>query len=148
MRPCAFSGSNVSTFDLEIHVRVWRDFYQFLRLASDLAQVKKVYSPNLSKRKCINEVVRIGSTIIFHLSKLWKAKFFIMWDVIFHVKLQGLFELMSLGSERVNRTTLASSTPMADQSHCIGCSIWSHFPLWAQVKRAGRIAMCKANVAE
>ena len=29
-----------------------------------------VHSPNLLKRKCISEVVRIGSAIIFHLSKV------------------------------------------------------------------------------
>ena len=33
--------------------------------------------------KCISEVVRIGSTIIFHLSKLWITKLFILCDVIF-----------------------------------------------------------------
>ena len=32
--------------------------------------VQKVHSPNLLKQKCISEVVRIGSIIIFHLSKL------------------------------------------------------------------------------
>ena len=45
------------------------------------------------KEKCISDVVRIGSTIIFHLSKLWKAKFFILCDVIFLVRLQGKFEI-------------------------------------------------------
>ena len=37
------------------------------------------------------EVVRIGSIIIFHPSKLWQAKFFILCDVIFLVRLQGKF---------------------------------------------------------
>ena len=31
--------------------------------------------------------------IIFHLSKLWKAKFFILCDVVFLVRLQGKFEI-------------------------------------------------------
>ena len=31
--------------------------------------------------------------IIFHLSKRWKAKFFILCDVIFLVRLQGKFEI-------------------------------------------------------
>ena len=31
----------------------------------------KVHSPNLFKKKCVSEVVRIGSTIMFHRSKLW-----------------------------------------------------------------------------
>ena len=53
----------------------------------------------------MSEVVRIGSVIIFHLSKLWKAKFFILCDVIFLVRLQERlqeFTLITLGSERVN----------------------------------------------
>ena len=54
------------------------------------------------KDQCISEVVRIGSIFILHpsvyssfiifilhLSKLWKAKFFILCDVIFLAKLQG-----------------------------------------------------------
>ena len=53
----------------------------------------KVYSPNLLKRKCISEVARIGSIIIFHLSKLWKAKFSILFDVIFLLRLQGKFDI-------------------------------------------------------
>ena len=44
------------------------------------------------QEKCISEVVRICSIIIFHLSKLWKAKFFILCDVIFLVRLQEKFE--------------------------------------------------------
>ena len=37
--------------------------------------------------------MRIGGIIIFHLSKLWKAKFFILCDVIFLVRLQGGFDI-------------------------------------------------------
>ena len=32
--------------------------------------------------------MRIGSVIIFHLSKLWKAKFFVLCDVILLARLQ------------------------------------------------------------
>ena len=40
----------------------------------------------------MSEVVRIGSIIIFHLSKLKKAnEFSILCDVIFLVRLQGKF---------------------------------------------------------
>ena len=40
--------------------------------------------------------------INFHLSKLWKAKFFILCDVIFLVRLQGKFDIdHSWGRERV-----------------------------------------------
>ena len=48
------------------------------------------------KDKCISEVVRIGSIIVFHLSKLWKAKFFMLCDVIFLMRLQGKFEIAAL----------------------------------------------------
>ena len=40
------------------------------RLVQFHSQVQKVHSPNILKEKCISEVVRIGSIIIFHLSKL------------------------------------------------------------------------------
>ena len=40
-----------------------------------------------------SEVVTIGSIIIFHLSKLWKAKFSILCDVIFLVRLKGKFDI-------------------------------------------------------
>ena len=45
------------------------------------------------KEKCISEVARIGSIIIFHLRKLWKAKFSILCDVIFLVRLQEKLEI-------------------------------------------------------
>ena len=45
------------------------------------------------KEKYISEVVRIGSIIIFHLSELWKAKFFLLCGVIFLVRLQEKFEI-------------------------------------------------------
>ena len=41
--------------------------------------------------------MRIGSIIIFHLSTLWKAKFPILCDVIFLLRLQGKFEWSLLG---------------------------------------------------
>ena len=53
---------------------------------------KKYILPNF-KEKCISEAVRIGSIIIFHLSKLWKPKFFILRDVMYLVGLQGKFEI-------------------------------------------------------
>ena len=51
----------------------------------------KVHPPNLVNQKCISEGVRIGSIIIFYLVKLWKTKFFVLYDVIFLVRLQGKF---------------------------------------------------------
>ena len=53
------------------------------------SQVHKSHSPNLSRKK----VVRISSIMLFHLSKLWKAKFFMLCDVIILVRLQGKFEI-------------------------------------------------------
>ena len=57
------------------------------------SQAQKVHSPNLNEDKFISDVVRIGGTIIFHLSKQWEAKFFILCDVIFQVRLAGKFEI-------------------------------------------------------
>ena len=45
----------------------------------------------------MSEIVIIGSIIIFHLGNQWIAKFFILSDDIFLVRLQGKFS----GSERV-----------------------------------------------
>ena len=45
----------------------------------------------LFKEICISEAGRIGSITIFHRSKLWKAKFSILCDVILVVGLQGNF---------------------------------------------------------
>ena len=56
-------------------------------------RAQKVHSPNLLKIKCISEVVRIDSVIIFHLCKRWKVKFFILCGVTFIVRLQGKFEI-------------------------------------------------------
>ena len=58
------------------------------------------------RRKCISNVERIVSIIIFHLSELWKAKFVILWGVTFLVWLQGELELITLGSERVHANAL------------------------------------------
>ena len=53
------------------------------------------------KDKCISDVVRIGN-VIFHLSKqLWKAKFFILCDVIFWWGCRKNLKLITLVSERV-----------------------------------------------
>ena len=50
-------------------------------------------APNRLQRDAWRDVVRIGSRIIFHRSKLWKTKFFILCVVIFLVRLQGKFEI-------------------------------------------------------
>ena len=53
--------------------------------------VQKYILPTF-KENCISKVVRTGSIIIFHLSKLWKAKFFILCDITFLLRLLGEFE--------------------------------------------------------
>ena len=39
-----------------------------------LSSKSKHSRPNLLKIKCISEVARIGSIIVFHLSKVWKSQ--------------------------------------------------------------------------
>ena len=58
-----------------------------------LLVVQKVHSPNPSKEKRMSDVVRIGSIIICLLGKLWTAKFFILRDGIFLVRLQEKFDI-------------------------------------------------------
>ena len=59
------------------------------------SRFKKCIIPTLEKYT--SEIVRIGSIIIFHLSKLWKAKFFfILCEVIFQARLQGNWSLLGV----------------------------------------------------
>ena len=58
--------------------------------------------------------MRIGSIIIFHLSELWKAKFFILCDVIFLMRLQGEFEIDLLGLKGLSPS---SWEPLRQASH-------------------------------
>ena len=68
------------------------------RVSPSTPKFKKYILSIVYKEKGKGEVVRIGSIIIFHSSKLWKAKFFILCDVIFLVRLQGKFLHWSLYS--------------------------------------------------
>ena len=52
-------------------------------------------------KKYIRELVKIGSIMISHLSKLRKAKFFILCDVIFLAVYRRNLILITLGSERI-----------------------------------------------
>ena len=68
--------------------------------------------------KCTSEVVRIGSIIIFHLSKLWKARFFIlcvMW--YFWWSCSRNLNLITLGSGRV-KPIWHDSTDFHDRCQC------------------------------
>ena len=61
----------------------------------------KTTFPQPFTETCIREVVGIGSTITFHLSKLYKGKLFILCDAVLLVRLQGEFENWSLlGAKR------------------------------------------------
>ena len=53
---------------------------------------EKYILPNFVRRNA-PDVERIGNIIIFHLTKLRKAKFSILRGVIFLVRLQGKLEL-------------------------------------------------------
>ena len=61
-------------------------------LTLPLQSSKSTFSQHF-KDKFIGDAVRIGSIILFHLSKLWKAKSFILCDVRFLVRLQGKLEI-------------------------------------------------------
>ena len=61
-------------------------------LTLSLPSIKGIFS-QLFKEKCVSYVVWIGSVILFYLSKLWKAKFSILCDEIFLVRLQGKFDI-------------------------------------------------------
>ena len=71
-------------------------------LTLSLLSSKSTFSQTF-KEKCIIEVVRIGSIIIFHLRKLWKTKFFILCDVTLLVR--GNLILITLDSESVCNQT-------------------------------------------
>ena len=68
----------------------------------------------------MSEAMRIGSIIIFLLSKLWKAKFFILCDVIFLVRLQGNFEIDHSCEWKGQHSAHAAN-------HLIGCMFFSNF---------------------
>ena len=82
----------------------------------------KVYILPTFWEKSISEVVRIGGMIIFHLSKLWKATFFILRDVIFLVRLQGKFEVDHSWKWKGQRQTLL--VQMRVTSPRWSCGMW------------------------
>ena len=49
--------------------------------------------------------LRIGSIIIFNLSKLWKTKFFKLCDLVFMWGCRGKLKFITLGSERTKQVT-------------------------------------------
>ena len=82
--------------------RAWeRGYFAILYVTLSLPGFKKYIFLTFLRRN----VVWIGSIITFHLSKLWKAKFFILCDVLFLVRLQEKFEIdhSTLESEYITR---------------------------------------------
>ena len=69
-----------------IVVRYFRPFFFSPPGIKNPSRPKSTFSQPL-KEEGISELVRIGSIIIFHLSELWKAKFSILCDAIFLVRL-------------------------------------------------------------
>ena len=66
--------------------------YSLHSFTLSLPSSKSTFSQSF-KEKCTREVARIGSIIVFHVSKPWKAKFSILRDVILLVRLQGKFDI-------------------------------------------------------
>ena len=84
-----------------------------LTLTLSIPSSKSTFSQPL-KEKCICKVVRIGS-------KLWNAKFIILCNVIFLVRLQG--KLITLGSERVDEAICnwtRPRSPWTQESNTLG----------------------------
>ena len=79
------------------------------------------FSQPFKQKMYLSEVVRIGSIIIFHLSKRWKAKFSILCDVIFLVRLEGKFEI---GSEILIKTIFLLSCVAENQSEENGVDLY------------------------
>ena len=75
--------------------------------------------------------MRIGSIIIFPLSKRWKVKFFILCGVIFLVRLQGKLEIYH-SRERVNP---ASFSCLFDDTMLPNTSVLSHI-FWSAQQRS------------
>ena len=74
---------------LEYESMHWIQTMEHEHLTLSLPSSKSTFSqPLKEKMYSISDVVRVGSRIIFHLSKRWKAKFFILCDVLFLVRLQ------------------------------------------------------------
>ena len=76
---------------------------------------RKVTFSQLFKEKCISEVVRIGSLIIFHSSKLWNATFFILCSID---TAGEILKLITLGSERVEILLNRAIFPAAALLRC------------------------------
>ena len=79
-------------FEHTDNCRRWFSARKALWLTFSLPSSKSTSSQPF-KEKCISVVARIVSLIIFHLSMLWKAKFFILCDEIFVLRLQEKFEI-------------------------------------------------------
>ena len=89
---------------LQINFHQWTGKTQFTRSAlqtwtdGDHYKTINPLSPKCTffqrfKEKCMNEVMRIESIITSHLSTLWKARFSILRDIIFLLRMQEKFDI-------------------------------------------------------
>ena len=112
-----------------LYCKVWMQHI----LQTHHSQDQKVAFSQPFKAKCISEVVRIGSIIIFHLSRLWKDKFFILCDVIFLVRLQEKFDIDHFwewkGKEHPNGFTISVGSGRVSTQTCILSTLLS-FSAW------------------
>ena len=67
---------------------LFKNLFYICQLNPSTPKLKKHILPT-RKEKCVSWVVRIGSIIIFLLSKLWKANFFMLCDVMIFGKAAG-----------------------------------------------------------
>ena len=75
--------------------------------------------------------MRISYLIIFHLSKLWKATFFMLCDVMFLVRLQGKFDIDHLGSERVKLVDWLNRLNFPNKRYAQENKAWIRGDIWA-----------------
>ena len=74
-------------------LRAEETFLLFLHINPFSPKLKKYILPAFLKRNVLVRQWGFCGIIIFHLRKLWKAKFLILCDVILLVRLQGKFDI-------------------------------------------------------
>ena len=116
-------GADPAIYCTTDHIaRYQRD--EFLNLLTLSLPSSKSTFPQPRREKCIIEVVRIGSIIIFYLSKVWEAKFFTLCDVIFLVRLKEKFEMDHFWSDSVTGRVHSQSEEIRRMcSNLNGCQV-------------------------
>ena len=100
---CGTAGqpSSSSTCEGKLSITFWvsmRNFQKRFHASIRPHEAVNPFPPEFEKyilptRKCVSDVVSIGCIIIFHLPKLRNAKFSVLCDVIFLVRLQEKFDI-------------------------------------------------------